>query len=98
GALEALIFKKRAIKQATMQQLLTGKTRLPGFSGEWETKQIGDISTCLPTANNPRAELSEYGEVEYIHYGDVHAHAQPVLDCALANLPRVDKTRVGNAA
>ncbi len=46
-ALDALIAKKRAIKQATMQQLLTGKTRLPGFSGEWETKQIGDVvSPC----------------------------------------------------
>ena len=42
-ALEALIAKKRAIKQAAMQQLLTGKTRLPGFSGEWETKQLRDI-------------------------------------------------------
>ena len=41
GALEALIAKKRAIKQAAMQQLLTGKTRLPGFSGEWETKRVG---------------------------------------------------------
>ena len=39
GALEKLIAKKRAIKQAAMQQLLTGKTRLPGFSGEWETKR-----------------------------------------------------------
>ena len=39
NALDALIAKKRAIKQATMQQLLTGKTRLPGFSGEWETKR-----------------------------------------------------------
>ena len=47
GALDALIAKKRAIKQATMQQLLTGKTRLPGFSGEWETKPIGDVvSSC----------------------------------------------------
>ena len=43
AALEALIAKKRAIKQAAMQQLLTGKTRLPGFSGEWETKRLGDI-------------------------------------------------------
>lgn len=98
GALEALITKKRAIKQAAMQQLLAGKTRLPGFSGEWDTKRIGDISTFLPTANNPRADLGEYGEVEYIHYGDIHAHAQPVMNCALANLPRIDKSRVGNAA
>ena len=44
NALEALIAKKHAIKQATMQQLLTGKTRLPGFSGVWETKQLGDIA------------------------------------------------------
>lgn len=45
GALEELIAKKRNIKQATMQQLLTGKTRLPGFSGEWEMKRLGDLLT-----------------------------------------------------
>ena len=44
NALEALIAKKRAIKQATMQQLLTGKTRLPGFSGAWETKRLGELA------------------------------------------------------
>ena len=36
AALDALIAKKRDIKQAAMQQLLTGKTRLPGFGGEWD--------------------------------------------------------------
>jgi type I restriction enzyme S subunit len=35
GALDRLITKKRDLKQAAMQQLLTGQTRLPGFSGEW---------------------------------------------------------------
>ena len=35
GSLDALIAKKLAIKQAAMQQLLTGKTRLPSFTGEW---------------------------------------------------------------
>ena len=44
NALEALIAKKQAIKQATMQQLLMGKTRLPGFSGAWETKRLGGIA------------------------------------------------------
>ena len=44
NALDALIAKKRAIKQATMQQLLTGRTRLPGFSSAWETKQLGEIA------------------------------------------------------
>ena len=43
AALEALIAKKRAIKQAAMQQLLTGKTRLPGFSGAWERHTLGEL-------------------------------------------------------
>lgn len=43
AALEALIDKKRDLKQATMQQLLTGKTRLPGFSGDWEVKRLGEL-------------------------------------------------------
>ena len=45
NALEALIAKKQAIKQATMQQLLTGKTRLPGFSGAWEKTEMGHIGS-----------------------------------------------------
>ncbi len=43
AALDKLIAKKRHIKTATMQQLLTGKTRLPGFGGEWEVKKLGDV-------------------------------------------------------
>ncbi len=46
-ALEVLIAKKRAIKQGTMQQLLTGKTRLPGFSGEWNARSL---RSCLSSA------------------------------------------------
>jgi type I restriction enzyme S subunit len=44
AALEKLIAKKRAIKQGAMQELLTGKRRLPGFCGEW-VEQI--MSNCL---------------------------------------------------
>ncbi|WP_123630122.1 restriction endonuclease subunit S [Salinisphaera orenii] len=55
-SLDRLIAKKRAIKQAAMQQLLTGQTRLPGFSGNWETKRLGEISTIAmgrtPRRNN----------------------------------------------
>ena len=43
--LDQLIAKKRDLKQAAMQQLLTGQTRLPGFSGEWEVKRLGDVGT-----------------------------------------------------
>ena len=43
NSLNLLIAKKRDIQQAAMQQLLTGQRRLPGFSGEWEVKRLGDL-------------------------------------------------------
>jgi type I restriction enzyme S subunit len=43
-AMEGLIAKRRDLKQAAMQQLLTGQTRLPGFSGAWERRRLGDIA------------------------------------------------------
>jgi type I restriction enzyme S subunit len=45
GALDQLIAKKRDLKQAAMQQLLTGQTRLPGFHGEWGVKTLGEVAT-----------------------------------------------------
>ncbi|MCF7961940.1 MAG: restriction endonuclease subunit S [Pirellula sp.] len=44
GGLDRLIAKKRDLKQAAMQQILTGQTRLPGFHGEWEVKKLGDVA------------------------------------------------------
>ena len=41
--LDQLIAKKRNLKQAAMQQLLTGQTRLPEFSGDWEVKRLGSV-------------------------------------------------------
>ena len=73
ASLDRLIAKKRDLKQAAMQQLLTGKTRLPGFHGEWEVKRLGDYVTFLRHGVNSRAELLPEGRVKYLHYGDVHA-------------------------
>lgn len=44
GGLDRLIAKRRDLKQAAMQQLMTGKTRLPGYTGEWEAVEFGDIA------------------------------------------------------
>jgi len=41
--LDRLIAKKRDLKQAAMQQLLTGETRLPVFEGDWEVKRLGEL-------------------------------------------------------
>lgn len=56
GALDKLIAKKRDLKQAAMQQLLTRQTRLPGFSGEWGLKKLQDVTHCL---DNLRVPLNE---------------------------------------
>jgi type I restriction enzyme S subunit len=45
GGLDRLIAKKRDLKQAAMQQLLTGQTRLPGFHDDWEVRRLGDVLT-----------------------------------------------------
>ncbi len=46
-SLEQLLVKKRQLKQGAMQELLTGKKRLPGFSGEWEVKRLGDVAEIV---------------------------------------------------
>ena len=50
---EKLIEEKKRQKKYLMQQLLTGKKRLPGFSGEWEKKKIKDICIDVITGNTP---------------------------------------------
>jgi len=52
ASLALLIAKKRDIKQAAMQQLLTGQTRLPGFQGEWETTALADV-VATPITDGP---------------------------------------------
>jgi type I restriction enzyme S subunit len=55
GSLEQLLAKKRQVKQGAMQELLTGKKRLPSFSGEWEMRRIADIAS-------PSSEKNSSGE------------------------------------
>lgn len=69
--LDQLIAKKRDLKQATMQQLLTGRTRLPGYSGAWVKKQLGDLATFYKGKGLPKSELDSFGVEPCIHYGEL---------------------------
>ncbi len=69
--LERLIAKKRDLKQAAMQQLLTGLTRLPGFSCEWEVKRLGDVATFYKGKGLPKSALAAFGVKPCIHYGEL---------------------------
>lgn len=71
AALDTLIEKQRAIKQATMQQLLTGKTRLPGFSGAWETRRLGEVANFYKGLGLSKLDLTPDGEKRCIHYGEL---------------------------
>ena len=53
-SLEQLLAKKRHIKQGAMQELLTGRKRLPGFAGEWEVKRFGEIAQPRKDRIDPR--------------------------------------------
>jgi len=91
--LDKLIGKKRAIKTAVMQQLLTGKKRLPGFSGEWEVTRLGEHVTFLRNGVNSRAELTADGAIKYLHYGDIHTSDRVRLDTRTVVMPCLPEER-----
>jgi len=61
-ALERLLAKKRQVKQGAMQELLTGKRRLPGFSGEWEVRCLGDVAQIVMGQSPSSAFYNKSGE------------------------------------
>ncbi len=70
-SLDRLIAKKRDLKQAAMQQLLTGQTRLPGFSGEWEVKRLGEIGEVSGSGVDKKTHPDET-PVRLVNYMDVY--------------------------
>lgn len=87
AALRALIGKKRAVKTAVMQQLLSGRLRLPGFAtngnlknselGEipedWEVVKIKEFTDCT-AGGTPSTVISEYwnGGIPWMNSGELH--------------------------
>jgi type I restriction enzyme S subunit len=71
--LDRLISKKRDLKQATMQQLLTGKRRLLGFAGEWEVKTLGKLGQISGAGVDKKIHPDE-PPVRLVNYMDVYRH------------------------
>jgi type I restriction enzyme S subunit len=74
GSLERLIAKKRDLKQAAMQQLLTGQTRLPGFTRDWQTKPLGELITHCCSGATPRRNRPDFyrGNIRWITSGELN--------------------------
>ena len=72
--LEKLIAKKKAIKQGAMQELLTGKRRLPGFDGEWKTETWGDVLSGFSSGATPYRGIPAYykGNIKWVSSGELN--------------------------
>jgi len=78
-SLEQFIVKKRHLKQGAMQELLTAKKRLPGFSAEWKIKSLADLFAFSGGLSASREQLSTEGHC-YLHYGDIHMSKKTFID------------------
>ncbi|WP_085547491.1 restriction endonuclease subunit S [Burkholderia pseudomallei] len=91
ATLDQVIAKKRDLKQAAMQQLLTGEKRLPGFSGDWKLKSFGDLFAFSGGYSASRDQLSDEGHC-YLHYGDIHGSSKTSVNTKrdFLDIPKLD--------
>jgi type I restriction enzyme, S subunit len=60
-SLDQTLAKKRQIKQGAMQELLTGRRHMPGFSGQWKTTRLGEIGESLIGLTYKPSEVRSHG-------------------------------------
>jgi type I restriction enzyme S subunit len=92
GGLDRLIAKKRDLKQAAMQQLLTGQTRLPGFHGDWQTVSMRQVLTQNATYGIVTAGTFVQNGVKMLRGGDI------VDGRTNTDLPMVSREKAGEYA
>jgi type I restriction enzyme, S subunit len=73
-----LIAKKRDLKQAAMQQLLTGRTRLPGFDGEWNVKSLGELFS-ITSGTSKSAFVTAEGDYWICDMGSVSTDGRLIV-------------------
>lgn len=77
--LGALIEKKKAIKQGTMQDLLTAKRRLKGFTGEWKSVKLGDMCYFGKGKGLKKEYLTDNGRYKCILYGEIFTKYDSII-------------------
>ena len=78
AALDKKIAKKRLLKQGAMQQLLTGKKRLPGFTDEWIDVQIKELGKWSKGQPFSKDKISSDGKNLCIHYGELFSYGEVI--------------------
>ena len=79
-SLEQLLTKKRQIKQGAMQELLTGKRRLPGFSRPWAAVRLGDIGRTYGGLTGKSKVDFGHGSAKYVTFMNVMTNVTMTLD------------------
>ena len=96
--LDRLIAKKRDLKQAVMQQLLTGRTRLPGFHEPWSARQLGEVGRCLRGVSyRGESDLSPYDTAHtkrLLRANNVQESAVVLSDVQFVNADRVSQPQI----
>lgn len=77
---EQLVAEKQLQKKWLMQNLLTGKRRLPGFTDEWQEVRLGDILIFEGGLSVSRNQLHMNEGICYLHYGDIHKTNKSYID------------------
>jgi type I restriction enzyme S subunit len=96
-ALAHLLTKKRNLKQGAMQDLLTGKKRLPGFQGDWESREIQAIAAVDPesvSGDTRRDYEFKYIALEDVDRGTLRSWTEQILATAPSRARR--KIRSGD--
>ena len=79
AGLDRLIAKKKAMKQGAMQALLSGRVRLPGFSGAWEKYKISDLAVVLKGQGLSKGKVRSEGKNKCILYGELFTSYSRVI-------------------
>ena len=82
---------QEAVKQGALQELLDGKKRLPGFTGEWQHFIFGELFDFSPNNAFTRAQMSESGKVKNIHYGDILTKYGAYVNGSSDSIPYISK-------
>ena len=96
AALDKKIAKKRLVKQGAMQQLLTGKKRLPSFTDKWVEKKLGDIGYTYSGLTGKGKEDFGRGNAKYVTFLNVLSN--PILKEELFESVAVSETEHQNKA
>jgi len=70
------------------------QTKVGVIPEDWEVVKLGDVFDFIKTYSNSRSHLSDIGDIEYLHYGDIHTKYKFHIDLSQVTLPKISKNNI----